>query len=176
MKKRFLIVVLCLVCAASFAQTKKKRTTARKPVKKQVAANTSKQSSTADTSKKIADMPVMADTGKKFDRPLDGYYRKINIENNRVTPYANLRESDVVFAKRVWEEIDVREKMNQYLASPKSRLIDILLDAISAGELTAYDPTPTKDDPNGDGFTVRLPAAKARAKMADSVVVDIFDK
>jgi hypothetical protein len=37
----------------------------------------------------------------------------------KVTPYANLREADVMFAKRVWREIDVREKMNQYLASPK---------------------------------------------------------
>ena len=66
----------------------------------------------------------------------------------KVTPYPNLRESDVAYAKRVWREIDIREKMNQYLASPKRRLIDVIMDAIAAGELTAYDATPDqKDDP-----------------------------
>jgi hypothetical protein len=41
MKKRFLIVILCLACVASFAQTKKKKSTAKKPVKKAVAARQS---------------------------------------------------------------------------------------------------------------------------------------
>jgi gliding motility associated protien GldN len=116
------------------------------------------------------------DPNKPFERPLDGYYKKNNILNARVTPLPNLRENDVAFAKRVWREIDVREKMNQYLASPKRRLIDVLLDAITAGELTAYDPTATKEDPGGDAFTVPLTAGGARAKMADSSVVDKFDK
>jgi len=176
MKKRFLIVVLCLACVASFAQTKKKKAAARKPAARQTARNT-KPSSTVDTTKKIVDKPVVADAAiPKFDRPLDGYYRKTNIENNKVRPYTSVRESDVVFAKRVWEEIDVREKRNEFLASPKGRLIDVLMDAIAAGELTAYDPIPTKDDPNGDSFTTPLTPAKAKAKMADSVLVDHFDK
>ncbi|WP_431199152.1 hypothetical protein ACRQ5D_04610 [Mucilaginibacter sp. P25] len=116
----------------------KKTTTARqttqKPVQVQPDNVTSQQP--LDTASKIA--------AKPFDRPLDGYYKKNNILNAKVTPYPNLRENDVAFAKRVWREIDVREKMNQYLASPKGRLIDVLLDAIAKGELTAYDPTPGK--------------------------------
>ncbi len=48
------------------------------------------------------------------------------------------------------------------------------MDAIAAGELTAYDPTQGKDD--GDGFSVRLTPEKARAAMADSSVVNIIDK
>jgi gliding motility associated protien GldN len=172
MKKRFLIVILCLACVASFAQTKKKKTTTKKPVRKAVAA---RQSPVVDTTKKVvADAPVVPP--KPFDRPLDGYYKKTNIENGKVTPYANIRESDAIFAKRVWEEIDVREKRNQYLASPKSRLIDVIMDAVAAGELTAYDPLPTKDDPNGDSFSTPLTPAKAKAKMVDSTLVDKFDK
>ena len=73
--------------------------------------------------------------------------KKTNILSAKVTPYPNLRESDVAFAKRVWREIDLREKINHYMVSPKQRLIDVLMNAIDAGELTAYDPTPTKDDP-----------------------------
>ncbi|MDB4925649.1 gliding motility protein GldN [Mucilaginibacter sp.] len=180
MKKKLLLIVLCLACVTSFAQTKKKKGTG-KPAPKQVngVSNNavSKQSSTIDTSKKITEAPVTPDAGpvKPFDRPLDGYYKKTNIQNNKVTPYANVRESDVVFAKRVWEEIDLREKVNSYLGSPKARLIDALMDAVAAGELTAYDPIPTKDDPNGDSFATPLTPAKAKAKMVDSTAVDKFD-
>ena len=158
MKTRILVVVLCLACVASYAQKRKKKP-AKKPAAttKQVKVsnkNTGTSAAPGDTTKKVAAAPA-----KPFDRPLDGYYKKANILNAKVTPYPNLRENDVAFAKRVWREIDVREKMNQYLASPKLRLIDVLMDAIANGELTAYDPTPDpKNDPNGDGFSKPLSA------------------
>jgi len=190
MKKKILVAVLCLVCvSAAFAQKRpaKKRTrkpattTQQQPVQQQPTQLQPQQSSQQDN---VASQPPVADTSKRkafdpnkpFERPLDGYYKKNNILNAKVTPLPNLRENDVVFAKRVWREIDVREKMNQYLASPKSRLIDVLLNAIAAGELTAYDPSPTKDDPGGDAFTVPLSSGGAKSKLADSSVVDKFDK
>lgn len=189
MKKSILIVVLCLACVASYAQKKKRTTPARRPAAKTTqrqatqkppvqnpttlgnAAATGGVSATpVDTTKKVA--------AKPFDRPLDGYYKKNNILSAKVTPYPNLRESDVAFQKRVWREVDVREKMNQYLASPKQRLIDVIMDAIDKGELTAYDPTqnPTKADPGGDAFSTPLSGPQARQKMADSSIVDVFDK
>jgi gliding motility associated protien GldN len=113
---------------------------------------------------------------KPVEKPLDGYYQKTNILNARVAPYASLRESDVMYRKRVWREIDVRDKVNMIYASPKARLITILTDAIIAGELTAYDASSTKDDVNGDEFTVVLKPEQAMAKFADSVLVPIFDK
>lgn len=113
---------------------------------------------------------------KATERPLDGYYKKANVLNAKATPYANLRESDVMFSKRVWREIDVRDKVNTIFASPKSRLITIFTDAIQAGELTAYDASGTKDDVNGDEFSAVLDAKDAMAKFADSVVVPIFDQ
>ena len=113
---------------------------------------------------------------KPVDRPVDGFYQKTNVLNARVSPYAALRESDVMFSKRVWREIDLRDKVNTIFASPKSRLITILTDAIQAGELTAYDASSTKDDVNGDEFSVVLKAEDAMARFADSVLVPIFDK
>lgn len=109
------------------------------------------------------------------DRPVDGYYKKTNILSAKVTPYASLRELDVMFSKRVWREIDLREKMNMVFASPKGRLIDILIDAVMAGELTAYDATSTKEDVNGDEFSTVLKPEEAMTKFADSVLVPIFD-
>jgi gliding motility associated protien GldN len=113
---------------------------------------------------------------KATERPVDGYFKRANIQNAKVIPYANLRESDVMFSKRVWREIDVRDKVNTIFASPKSRLITIFTDAIQAGELTAYDASSTKDDVNGDEFSAVLNAKEAMAKFADSVVVPIFDQ
>jgi len=176
MKTRILVVIFCLACLATYAQKKggRKRTkpkaTTQQPANNPGTSTTSAKPGGVDTTKKVAATPT-----KPFDRPLDGYYKKTNILSAKVTPYPNLRESDVAFAKRVWREIDLREKMNHYLVSPKQRLIDVLMDAIAAGELTAYDPIPTKDDPNGDSFATPLTPDKARSKMADSSVVDKID-
>ena len=113
---------------------------------------------------------------KPAERPVDGFYQKTTVLNARVSPYASLRESDVMFSKRVWREIDLRDKVNMIFASPKSRLITILTDAIQAGELTAYDASSTKNDVNGDEFSAVLKAEEAMARFADSVLVPIFDK
>jgi gliding motility associated protien GldN len=163
-----------LACVTAFGQKKKKKA-ANKPVTTtQTQAGKASAKPAVDTTKKVAVTP-----SKPFDRPLDGYYKKTNILNAKVTPYPNLRESDVAYQKRVWREIDVRDKMNQYMASPKGRLFDILMQAVAAGELTAYDananPDPTKGDADGDAFATPLTPQEAKRRMADSVPVDKFD-
>lgn len=107
--------------------------------------------------------------------PVDGYYEKSDIENRKVIPYSHIRSVDVMYSKRVWREIDLRDRLNASFASPKSRLIDILMKAIMAGELTAYDPIPTKEDPNGDSFKTPLDPSKLMSNIADSVFVPEFD-
>jgi gliding motility associated protien GldN len=74
------------------------------------------------------------------------------IERNLVkdrTPlaYEHIREDDAVYRQRVWQEIDVHEKMNLpfvYKATEDNgnqRFIMILLDAIKSGQITAFDAT-----------------------------------
>ncbi len=174
MKRNLVILVLCLLCAGSYAQTRRRtatRTATRKTAPKKQAAATKSQALVDTNNVK----PFVRPTDGYY-KPLDGFYKKNSILNAKVTPYQNLREADVAFAKRVWREIDVRERMNQYLASPKARLIDVLMDAIAKGELNAYDPAPSKGDPNGDEFSALLKPNQAMAKMADSVMIDKFDK
>lgn len=127
---------------------------------------------------KISRKIIIAGTAKaKPKRPVDGWYEKKNIPQGKIVQLPDLREADVVFEHRVWREIDLRERMNQVMASPKSRLIDILVDAINTGELTAFDPSvSTRDDPDGDQFSTPLTAAKARNMLADSSLVNSFDK
>jgi gliding motility associated protien GldN len=173
--KKILVIVLCLSCVAAFAQKKGKKKPAAKPktTTQQAATNTPAVTPHApDTTKKQA----AVDPAAHLNRPQDGYFKKTNILNARVTPYATIRESDAAYVKRVWREIDIRDKMNQYMASPKQPLINILMDAIAAGELTAWDANPDiKNDPDGDGFYTRLSPAQAKTAMADSVPIDKFD-
>ena len=111
------------------------------------------------------------------DPPVDGYVVKSDIENRKIIPYANIRQTDAFVTKRIWREIDLREKMNQAFSSPKSNLMEILLDAIQAGELTAYDSTPTKEDPNGDSFKNLLPLDQIMVRLgSDSVLVEEYNE
>ena len=111
--------------------------------------------------------------------PVDGYYKNTDIENRKVIPYSNIRQTDVFYRKRVWREIDLRQKINQVFASPKARLMDIIVKAIQAGELTAYDPTPSEENPSGDNFEHMnvMSVSEVMAKLGgDSVLVETFDE
>ncbi len=176
MKKGILIVILCFACAACFAQNRPKGRPKGKPKSK---VDTTKTVQSARPPQLVPDNKnAAAKPTKPFDRPLDGYYKKTNILSAKVLPYPNLRESDVAYAKRVWREIDLRERMNQYLISPKQRLIDVLVAAIKDGELTAYDATQdeaNKDDPDGDAFSKPLTTEQAMRQLSDSVTRKSFD-
>lgn len=48
----------------------------------------------------------------------DGVYEKENSINRRFIPYTFLREADVAYKKRIWREIDLRDKINLTLYYP----------------------------------------------------------
>jgi len=74
---------------------------------------------------------------------LDGVYVKENYRTRKVIPYTHLREADVMWAKRVWRIIDLREKTNQVFYFPlqptndRKALIDVIKNGLKAGK-TAY--------------------------------------
>ena len=176
MKKILLLVCFTLIGVSVFAQ--KKKATAKKPVKKSAVSPASRAAAAGIDTTAIAKTPAAKPiVPVKFERPVDGYFVKTNIMSAKVTPYAALREVDVAMSKRIWREIDLREKMNTYMASPKARLIDVIMKAVADGELTAFDATanPAQDDPNGDSFSTPLTPEAAYGKMVDSAVVEKFD-
>lgn len=84
--------------------------------------------------------------------PRDGVYdKKATIEKKPIT-YPWVREADVVWEKRIWRVIDLREKMNQAFYYPEvphnelRSLTQVILDALKEGAITAYDASSTTDE------------------------------
>lgn len=92
----------------------------------------------------------------------DGIYDKENSVNRRFIPYTFLRQADVMWEKRVWREIDLREKINQPLYYPitevngRSSLLQVLKRALSSGEIIAFQ---------DDEFLIPLTLAQIREKL-----------
>jgi len=76
--------------------------------------------------------------------PRDGIYDRTSITQVEPIPYSYIREADVIWSKRIWRTIDMREKMNQPFYYPTvtqngwKSFVTIILDAMKEGTITAY--------------------------------------
>ncbi|MBW6482165.1 MAG: gliding motility protein GldN [Vicingaceae bacterium] len=106
---------------------------------------------------------------------LDKPWVKENTPTRRVVPYTHVREQDVMWHRRIWREIDLREKINHPLYYPitkindRKSLFDVMKDAIMEGTITAFDEA-------DDEFTVQLTISQAIAKMGDSTEIFVEDE
>ena len=156
--KKYLIRLCVLAMAALIvvgnvdAQTTKKRTVKKKTTAKKTTATKNKaaDATVAPAKDTTAKPAVVLEADIKLDTPRKSLRNDAIIERNLVkdrTPltYEHIREDDAVYRQRVWEEIDVHEKMNLpfvYKATEDNgnqRLIYILLNAIKSGQITAFD-------------------------------------
>ena len=105
------------------------------------------------------------------NKVLDGAFIKETAPTRRVIPYTHVREADVMYYKRVWREIDIREKMNHPLYYPTSpineigyvrmSLYDIIKTGVDEGTLIPYDEA---------DFEVALTKTEAFDKLSREVV------
>jgi gliding motility associated protien GldN len=80
---------------------------------------------------------------------LDGVYTPTHHTERKIIPYPSLREADVMWSKRMWRILDLREKMNHPLYFPitpiggRKSLTQVIMDRAKMGAddlegLTAY--------------------------------------
>jgi gliding motility associated protien GldN len=105
---------------------------------------------------------------------LDGAYVREHNPTRKVIGYPYLREADVMWAKRIWQVIDLRQKINQTMYFPidelenRKSLFDVIrIGLIDQGSITAYGTGPTQED---DEF--RYPLGQAELdSMLNPVVI-----
>lgn len=92
----------------------------------------------------------------------DGIYTKENAINRRFVPYTYLREGDVMWEKRVWREIDLREKINHPLYYPieevngRVSLLQCIKKAVFNNQIIAFQ---------DEEFLIPLEQAKVKEKL-----------
>jgi gliding motility associated protien GldN len=160
MKKYFiklclLALVFSLVAGAADAQTAPKKPGAKKKVgaavkkKKATQKNLAATAAVApqDTTKPamvVPDADIKLDTIRRSLRN-DAIIERNLVKDRTPLTYEHIREDDAVYRQRVWREIDVHEKMNLpfvYKATEDNgsqMFINILLQAIKSGQITAFD-------------------------------------
>jgi len=129
-------------------RTSQKRKTTSTTKKKSTTKNVAKpaQAPAKDTTKPVVvlEAEIKLDTIRKSLRTDDAIERNL-VKDRTPLAYEHIREDDAVYRQRLWREIDVHEKMNLpfiYKAdgdNGNQRFINILLNAIKSGELTAFD-------------------------------------
>jgi gliding motility associated protien GldN len=81
----------------------------------------------------------------------DQVYIRENTRTRKPIPYTYLREADVMWSKRVWRTLDLREKFNHPLYYPETpindrkSLFDVIKTALLNGDINAFD-NPAFDD------------------------------
>jgi gliding motility associated protien GldN len=146
-----LATIFALAAGTASAQTthrpSKKRTVSKKNTNKNSGAANAAVGPVKDTTKPAV---VVIEADIKLDTPRRSLRNDAIIERNLVkdrTPlaYENIREDDAIYRQRVWREVDVHEKMNLpfvYKATEDNgnqRFINILLNGIKGGQITAFD-------------------------------------
>ena len=80
---------------------------------------------------------------------MNSVYKKEKHHNKKVQAYVPLRQADVMWSRKIWREIDMRQKINHPfyypendgaadLTADRKSLIDVIYLAIQEGSITAY--------------------------------------
>jgi len=102
---------------------------------------------------------------KKLGPKKDGYIFKETTIADTVIPYSVVNQEDVAYTKRIWREIDLRDRGNAILASPKVNLLGVIYEALKNGELDMYAS-------NNEDFQSGDPISQKKLSDTSSSAVD----
>jgi gliding motility associated protien GldN len=100
--------------------------------------------------------------------PVDGFYNYSILGNASPFNYPYINPANVRFYKRIWRDIDLTDPRNQIFATPGSSLIEVIMQGIKDGKISAYAPS-------DDAFKFKMTSGEAMSKLVDTVLVPIFD-
>jgi gliding motility associated protien GldN len=101
--------------------------------------------------------------------PQDVIYFDNDLDDMQPIPLPAVRKADITWSKRMWREIDMRQKMNQPFYFPLEphnnwrNFITVIMDALREGSITAYDISGT------DEFLVPLNYQEIVSRQVDTI-------
>jgi gliding motility associated protien GldN len=130
---------------------------------------------------------------------IDGVYIKEHVPTKRLIPYEFVREADVIWSRRVWRTIDLREKINHPLYFPLDKYIfenkpqeewvrnstrwslwTVMKHHIMNGDLTVfsvYNPADFNNTiPDGDLFKYPIRPATGKNYFSDSAYMKLVNE
>lgn len=113
----------------SKATTPAKTTTTTAPPQTQ-SANTTQQQPTGTSQPKVEPLENSGDIPPDADAPLDGIVQRKLILDKQLLPWEPVREADILWSKRVWRVIDIREKINLPFIYPEMPFFTVLMNGI----------------------------------------------
>jgi len=116
---------------------------------------------------------------------MNSVYKKEKHHNKKVQHYSPLRQADVMWSRKIWRDIDLRQKINhpfyypmnngdddQVRTDDRKSLIDVIYSAVLEGTITAYG-RPQYDDE----FRFPMTAAEIRnVGNAEQRIIQVYDQ
>ena len=97
---------------------------------------------------------------------LDDIVEREVLNEQRILAYEPIREADIVWEKRIWRVIDVREKMNIQFLYPEKPFFKILIDAAKSGDVKIF---------STDEFKKRVTGADLEAQLSNTDTTTVYD-
>ena len=97
----------------------------------------------------------------------DGLYAKQRTKDRHVMAYDHIREADVLWSKRLWREINTREKMNLSFGYPKMPFINVLLAILSTDESAKIF--------INDDFTIETDINEVKSKLGSTETIQVYN-
>ncbi len=85
------------------------------------------------------DRQIITESGTPLeDIYIDGIVKRTLVEDAPVIEYEHIREADIVWERKLWRIIDVREKINDAFKSPHKPFFTILRELAANGDIAVF--------------------------------------
>ena len=85
------------------------------------------------------DRQIITESGTPLeDIYIDGIVKRTLVEDAPVIEYEHIREADIVWERKIWRIIDVREKINDAFKSPHKPFFTILRELAENGDIAVF--------------------------------------